>query len=256
MKCVKNTTHVVPAVARMHEILWHLHLSAPDGRTAGELCAALRYPRSSTYRLIRSMKDLGYVSESPVDRKLRLGPVILDIARAAFRMSDLVSTAKPHLKRLGEITGQTVKLSVERGTEVEVLDCVQSRNPFHLAVSIGARFPITAGAASKVLFAYQPEELVRRILSRELPRYTENTICDPDEMRDRLLEIRREAFAVDNEEHAAGVRAIAAPVFDSIGRCIAAVSIAYLSASEPTSSDLETWRIQLKRCTQAVTREL
>lgn len=257
--CVEaeSTTVIhVPAVKRMHEILWKLHLSAPEGKTAGQLCVELDYPRSSTYRLIRSMKELGYISESSTDRTLRLGPVILDIARAAFRMTDLVSAARVHLKRLSESTGQTAKLSVERGTEVEVLDCVRSSNPFHIAVSVGSRFPITAGAASKVLLAYQPEELVSRILNSELTQYTGNTICDPDLMRDTLLEIRREGIAYDNEEHAAGVRAIAAPVFDSIGRCIAAVSIPWLSASDVSDSDLETWEIQLRRCTAAITREL
>ncbi|TVQ26648.1 MAG: IclR family transcriptional regulator [Spirochaetaceae bacterium] len=243
---------LVPAVERTHRILWELHMASPQGIGASKLAEKLDLPRSSAYRLVRSLKVLGYLSETGVGGRLTLGPSILDIARSAFRSHDLVSVARPYLTRLSSICGQTVKLSAERGNEVEVLDCVESPHPFRLSARIGSRFPITAGAASKVLLAYMPETLQSRVLDEPLPRFTENSITDRNTMAKCLLEIRRDGVATDDEEHAPGIRALAAPVFDSLGRCIAAVSIAYLAASNPASSDLATWEIHLRRCVQEI----
>lgn len=239
---------LVPAVERTHRILWELHMASPQGLGASQLAEKLGLPRSSAYRLVRSLKALGYLAESGTGGRFTLGPSILDIARSAFRAHDLVSVARPYLTRLSSICGQTVKLSAERGNEVEVLDCVESPHPFRLSAKIGSRFPITAGAASKVLLAHMPETLRSRLLEGPLPEYTDNSITDGRVMADCLLQIRQSGVAFDNEEHAPGIRAIAAPVFDSLGRCVAAVSIAYLAASAPATSDLETWEIHLRHC--------
>ncbi len=247
---------LVPAVERTHRILWELHMASPHGLGASELAEKLGLPRSSAYRLVRSLKSLGYLIEAGNGGGFTLGPSILDIARSAFRAHDLVSVSRPFLTRLSSICGQTVKLSAERGNEVEVLDCVESTHPFRLSAQIGSRFPITAGAASKVLLAHMPETLRSRLLEDPLPKYTEHSITDKKTMTDCLLQIRKDGIAYDNEEHAPGIRALAAPVFDSLGRCVAAVSIAYMAASKPESSDLATWEIHLSRCVADIRQAL
>jgi IclR family KDG regulon transcriptional repressor len=98
-----------------------------------------------------------------------------------------------------------------------------------ITTEIGKRFPLHAGAASKILLAHLPEPEINRIVAKGLPKYTPNTITKPERLKESLKTIARQGFAEDNEEYIEGIKALACPVFDAGSRVVAAVSIPYLA---------------------------
>jgi DNA-binding IclR family transcriptional regulator len=88
------------------------------------------------------------------------------------------------------------------------------------------RFPLHAGAASKILLAYQQDERIETFLkTQKLVKYTEKTIVDPDKLRKEVRAIRKAGYAFSEEEIDVGVRALAAPVFDHEGKIAAGLVV-------------------------------
>jgi DNA-binding IclR family transcriptional regulator len=90
---------------------------------------------------------------------------------------------------------------------------------------IGARFPWNCTAAGKAIMAFVPKIEAKPLLMGELPRHTSASVHVAETLRAQFLRVRANSYATDNEENADGVRCVAAPVFDSAGRAIAAISI-------------------------------
>jgi DNA-binding IclR family transcriptional regulator len=90
----------------------------------------------------------------------------------------------------------------------------------------GIRFPLHAGAAGKILLAYQPEEKIEGFLkANKFEKYTEKTVLDPAELRKQLKAIRKAGYAFSEEEISLGVRAFAAPIFNHEGKIIAGLTV-------------------------------
>jgi DNA-binding IclR family transcriptional regulator len=98
-----------------------------------------------------------------------------------------------------------------------------------LTATIGERFPLHAGAASKVLLANMPDAARTACLAAPLRPYSARTITDPELLRRELARIRQHGWAEDRGEFSVSVRAVAAPVRDGQGNVVAAVSLAHLA---------------------------
>ena len=88
--------------------------------------------------------------------------------------------------------------------------------------------PVNAGAAGKLLFAFEPAESQARRLSRPLEAFTSRTITDPKRLSAEAARIRRQGWAQDRGESAPNICAYAAPIRDRNGRVLAALSIPFL----------------------------
>jgi DNA-binding IclR family transcriptional regulator len=90
----------------------------------------------------------------------------------------------------------------------------------------GAVTQLHCGASSKVLMAYLPEQDWDRIIAKEgLPKYTPNTITDADQLKSHLREIRKKGYAYSDQERYQDVRAVAAPVLNTVGHLVVGLSI-------------------------------
>ena len=87
-----------------------------------------------------------------------------------------------------------------------------------------AIYPVHAGAASKLLICQLPEYKLKLLIDIDLPRYTENTITDPQTLRKELIKIRYSRLSFDNMEHSENIKAVAIPILDKNKRIIAAIS--------------------------------
>jgi len=139
---------------------------------------------------------------------------------------DFVASARPHMQRLVEQCGETVNLGVIDQGEVVFISQVESREVMRMIVRLGSRSPIHASGVGKALLASMPEQQVTRILQqRGLARYTDHTIDSPAPLHAELEQVRQQGYALDDEEHAVGLRCVAAPIFDENGQALAAISL-------------------------------
>ena len=225
--------HRIPAIDRMMEVLGQLELR-DRGASIGDLVVQLNLPRTSIYRILNSLQVHDMVSRDEAGF-YRLGRRLLGLAShvaASASPLDLVAFAGPVLDQLSSNLGEGSKLSVLDNEGVLVLAAVQGRRPYALSVAPGQRMPVHAGAASKLLLAYQPEADQAIWLARPLPAFTPKTITDPKRLRAELARIRRFSWAQDKGESGPSILAFAAPVFDKAGTLAAAISMPFLQGTE------------------------
>lgn len=221
--------HRIPAIDRAVDVMEAL-ATGPAG--IRELAARLGIPRSTVYRVLNSLEARGLVARG-ADNAFRLGSQLLRLARAVPAGFDLVGLARPLMDACASALRCTVKLSVLDGGEALVVAVAESPETYAVTTQVGRRFPLHAGAASKVLAAFGPDEARARLLAAPLAKVTPATITQRAALRRALAEARQTGHAMDAGEFAPGIHAVAAPVLGPDGACVAALSIPYLEGTDP-----------------------
>ncbi|HZO76313.1 MAG TPA: IclR family transcriptional regulator [Ktedonobacteraceae bacterium] len=195
--------------------------------TAEEISERLKMPRSTTYRYLQSLRSYGLVEENDSSGGFRLGLAVLRLARTARQGMDLSTVSLPLMQELVAQTGETALLTRRTDAYVVCIERVESQHRVRLSYERGQVLPLHAGASAKVLLAYlAPEEIEAILRTGPFPRYTEQTVTDPDVLRTQLESIRTRGYAMSEGEVDDGVRGVAAPIFDTQKRVIAGLSVA------------------------------
>ncbi len=183
------------------------------------------YP-STTHRILDTLKHWGYVEQEPNNQRYQLGLKVIELGMAKFHQMDLAREATPYLKELVKQCNETIHLGVLEEEEVLYLAKEESSQTIRMCSFVGKRAPVHCTALGKVLLAYLPEGEKKKILGkRELPRLTEKTITDKEELEKELNRIKKQGFALDRGENEKDVCCIAAPIKNCQGKVIAAISI-------------------------------
>lgn len=243
--------HGIPAVERAIEVMDAL--ARQPGASIRDLAAILPIPRSTIYRILKSLEDYD-VALRDSRGGFELGPRLVRLARAVKSGSDIVSIARPIIDELARTLDCGMKLSVLDDHVALVVAVAESPQTYSVTTQVGRRFPLHAGAASKVLLAFAPDRVRKEVLSRPLIQMTARTFTDPIELEAVLRQVRIEGFARDEGEFAAGVFAIARPVFDDRGECVAAVSIPFVESTELEVVD--RFHSGLRAAAESITRRL
>jgi DNA-binding IclR family transcriptional regulator len=216
-------------VKSLKKALSLLKLFSPAKRqwTLSEMAQALDYHKSSIQRLVTTLEAEGFLERMEPSRGVfRLGPMVLMLGNVASEGIDLRSAARQLLRQLAEQTQETTHLCVVDQFQCYYLDKVDSEQAVRISTYIGQRLPLHCSAVGKVLMSGMTEEEVERIIEQQgLPGFTENTITDRKALAVELAKIREEGLALDDEEYDIGLRCLAAPVKDSRGRVVAAISL-------------------------------
>jgi DNA-binding IclR family transcriptional regulator len=191
-----------------------------------DLGKQLQLPKSTVHRLASTLIDANMLEQSEENGKYRLGLVVFELGSLVRRKMDFSSEAKPFLMALREKTGETVHLAILDGASIMYINSLESKQAIRMTLDVGMRKPAHSTAAGKVMLAFQPPEVLERVIATGLDGHTPNTIVDPDEFRRELAQISNRGYAMADEENELGVRSLAAPVRDYNGNVIAAASIA------------------------------
>ncbi|RIJ77136.1 IclR family transcriptional regulator [Nakamurella silvestris] len=182
--------------------------TAPIG--LADLCAATGLPRATTHRLAVGLELHGLLSRDSQGR-WRPGPLLAELASGAA--DPLIAAAGQVLPRLRDRTGESIQLYRVDGTARICVAVAEPTSGLRDTVPLGARLPMTAGSAAKVLVAFG-DPATSRSLAAEAS-FTERT----------LAEVRRRGWAQSVAEREPGVASVSAPVRDGAGVVIAAVSV-------------------------------
>ncbi len=192
-----------------------------------ELSKELGIPKSTLHRFLAALESHGILRNDPRDRRWRLGYHLLIWGSLAKDSLDLRQIARPVMDELVAATGETVILTAYQGLEVVCIERVETDHPVRMTLDVGMRRPPHAGASSKVLMAYLPEEEIQAIIREKgLPRLCVNTITDPEALYAELARIREHGYAESHEETDLGAWGVATPIFDRDGQVVAAIGVA------------------------------
>jgi IclR family transcriptional regulator, pca regulon regulatory protein len=186
--------------------------------------------RSTTHRYVITLVALGYL-EQGASRKYRLGLRVTDLGMSALNSTGLREHSHPYLEELRQRSTYTANLAVLDGAEILYVDRARSfrrgQSKIDLGLHPGSRLPAYCTAMGKLLLANLPEEERRDLLaSMKLTKHGPNTITSKKALRDELDQVREESFAVNDQEMAADLHSIAAPVRDEAREVVAAINLA------------------------------
>jgi len=220
-----NNTSSVKTVDRIVRVLDCFSVEQPAWSLT-ELGDHLALPKSTIHRFLTSLEIHGILRREPSDRRWRLGYRLVTWGERAAASSDLRHISRPIMQDLVDKTDETVVLTVYQDQEVVCIEKAETSHSVRLKLDVGTRHPLHAGASSKILTAYLPEEEIHAIAyDQELPRICTNTITDPDNLVAELAKIREQGYAKSIEETDPGAWGVATPIYTGNGDPAAAIGI-------------------------------
>ena len=199
---------------------------AKEPVTAADLATGLGIPRATAYRIFTRLEQEQIVIPEPGGRGFAAGERLSDFAMAVLTSSTRHGARHRVLQGLVDEVGETCNLTTLSGGDVVYLDRVETHWPLRMHLSRGSRVPAHCTATGKLLLSLLPQrEMETMIRAAPLGRTSERTITDPDKLIAELARIRAEGVGIDNEEFAAGMVAVAVPVFDKKQRAFAALAV-------------------------------
>jgi DNA-binding IclR family transcriptional regulator len=184
--------------------------------------------KSRILRLAGTLESHGFLWTEPRHGGYRLGPALFRLGRdVESRYRDAAANVRPVLERLARESGETALYSVIQAGGRLCVASVEPETSVRFTVPTGVIRPLYAGASGKVLLAFGPDALCRRVLSApRLESLTERTQTDAGRVSRELEKIRRQGYAISRGEAQPDSYAVAVPVIDGDGRLHGALTIA------------------------------
>jgi DNA-binding IclR family transcriptional regulator len=187
--------------------------------TLAEIAQAVELTPPTTHRLLQALRAQDLVVFDDHRRQYSLGGGVMRIAGVILDQ-DLLTSASVRLQDLRDVVGETVALHWRlKDSRVCLLELVSER-PVHMASGVGNAYPLTAGAAGKVMLAFSDPDEVETLIER-----SGLGGADRDELRAALPPIRQAGYARSQGETVAGGFALAAPILDDTAKAVAALNI-------------------------------
>jgi DNA-binding IclR family transcriptional regulator len=197
-----------------------------EGIGLAELSKRVGLHNSTTFHLVKTMVQLGYVSQLADSRKYRIGRRMFTLAAGALDEIELVSVATPILEKLTSATGEYSHFAIRSGEQIVVVAKTAGTGIFQMVDRTGAVRPAHATALGKVLLsALSPSQLERYLETCELRKFTAKTIVEKDALVREIEEVRRKGLAFDDGEFDPEARCVAVPVRDFTGRVAGAIGM-------------------------------
>ena len=193
-----------------------------------ELAQQAGLPNSTTHRLLSTMQQQGFVRQVGDLGLWTIGAHAFVVGSSFLQSRNLLALVHPVLRSLMEQSGETVNLAVLDLSDHQavIIDQVQCTQLMRMSAPIGGKLPMHASGAGKAFLAHLGDEQVTALLHQKgLHYYTPKTLMSPQSLKENLAKVRKAGFSLDDEEHALGLRCVAAPIYDEHGEAFAALSI-------------------------------
>lgn len=226
----------VRSVQHALDILEHVAFAGEElGVT--QLAERLSLTKGSVHRHLHTLVERGYLAQNPATTRYGVGPKARLLTRVAAG-PDLMQAADEPMRELRDELGHSVVLSAMSPRGALVLATIASAAPIEIGVRPGSELSFHASAQGRVLLAFTPR-LHERVLSRTLEAFTDKTLAKRGAVEQELSRITERGFAAAPEQVLIGLNAVAAPIFDAQGACVAAVALVgsiQLLPAEPSAA--------------------
>lgn len=199
--------------------------SRDTGFKLAELARTVELPKATVYRILTTLEGRGYLDRA-ADGSYRMARKMFDLQRSESEEQILNRIAQPIMERVLIATKETVNLGILDAGEVVVINTLESPQAVRMSSKIGNRRHLHSTGLGKVFLAGLPEkEFMRLIRMKGLPKLTEHTLTTQASVVEEIARVRKQGWAMDNQENEIEGRCIAAPIVARQGRVIAGLSI-------------------------------
>jgi IclR family acetate operon transcriptional repressor len=202
-----------------------------EGYRLSDLAVRTGLSTSTAHRLLTTLEKRRFVQFDRTESKWHVGAKSFAVGATFTRRRNFVAQAIPYLRKLRDLTRETANLAVVDDESIIVLTRVESREIMRSLTKVGGRVAMVASGVGKaVLATYADEDVSAIIRHHGTPRLTEKSIVRAGDLFRELEVIRRQGFAVDDEEACMGLRCVAAVVFNDCGEAQAAISVSGMTS--------------------------
>lgn len=244
----KNSIQVIERMMRLLDVL----AESPDAVSLKLASGKAQLHPSTAHRILTALvRDR--MAERVDQGSYRLGMRLLELGNLVKSRISVREHALPFMRELHAATGEAVNLSVRRDDEIVYIERTSSgRSLMRVVNIIGARAPLHITAVGKLFLLEDGVEGVKTYAERTgLPAFTRNTIHALPTLEKELDRVRRNGYAIDNEEAELGVRCVGAGVRDDTGALVAGLSI-----SSPAERMKPAWSAMVKDTAEKISRAI
>ena len=201
-------------------------ISESDGVSLNDLSLDLDIPMATLHRLLLTLESHGFVRQSKSDASWSIGIEAFRVGSAFPRAAKLLNVARPVLKELSILSGETANLGIMDQAEVIFLAQHETHHAIRAFFRPGSRGSWHASGIGKAIAAYIAITDQKNLFENApFEQFTQNTLIQEKELLDEFNRIRSVGYALDREERFLGMRCIGAPIFNSVNQVVAGISI-------------------------------
>lgn len=202
-----------------------------EGYRLSDLAIRTGLSASTVHRLLATLESRRFVQFDRAESKWHVGVRSFTVGASFARRRNFSTQAIPYLRKLRDLTRETANLAVVDDEFIIVLTRMESREIMRSLTQVGGRVPmVTSGVGKAVLATYSDEDVGAVIRHHGMPRLTEKSIVRPSDLFKELEKIRKQGFALDDEEACMGLRCIAAVVYNDCAEPLAAISVSGMTS--------------------------
>lgn len=221
----KQNKYHIPILEKGMQVI-ELIAHNEKGLTVQEMVNALSHSKTSIYRIVCSLEEMGYLRKNQETNSFSITKKLFRIGLSSLGTTTIIEHAYEPMRRLRDSLRETVVLGTLMGTKIVILEQVIGSHHFSFILKPGVGVCLHASAPGKAMMAYVSEEERTEILKKiDFIPYTENTITNTADYLKELEKVRTFGCGIDMGEELTGVRCIGAPVFNQAGKVAAAIWI-------------------------------
>jgi len=195
----------------------HLSISQLSKRTG--------LSRASVRRCLHTLSKLGFAG-SDDGRNFYLRPRVLTLGHSYLSSTPVATSAQPILEHLSHILNESCSIALLEGTEIVYVARANVTRIMAIDLGVGTRLPAFCTSMGRVLLAHLPADELESVLPKiEFTRYTDRTVTSVEKLCQALAMVRREGYAIIDQELELGLRSMAVPVRNATGRVVAAINV-------------------------------
>ncbi|KAJ55462.1 hypothetical protein ACMU_12250 [Actibacterium mucosum KCTC 23349] len=219
--------------------------------SASDVAGGTGFDRATCYRLLMTLNEAGYVQLDPANRRFSLSYKVVSLARHILQEDREIETVRDVMRQIARETTEGCHYSVLDGDYSVITLRERGKQVVTVDFAVGERAELYTTAGGKAMLAFQDIREIQRYLAGTMKSKTAHTIVEPQTLRQELISIRSHGVAYDNEELMAGLRCVAAPVFEADGTVRSTIAL-----SGPVSRYTDTRIAELEKVLRAGAREL
>jgi IclR family pca regulon transcriptional regulator len=221
----KDSPYYIEALARGLEVLSLFSRERPS-LAMSEVVELTGLNKATAYRVLSTLEAVGYLNRNAQTKRYSPSLKVLTLGFTAINNLDVRQVARPYLEQLSQELNLTTSLGILDGLWVVYADRIRNRAIVGILLGLGDRIPVHCSSMGKVMLAYLPEpELEIHLGEADLIPCTPRSIASMEVFKAELLEVKQQGFAFNDGELYSGLRAIAAPIFNSKRQVVAAVNV-------------------------------
>ena len=227
-----------------------------DGLGITEISSLVNLHKSTVHRLLSTLIYKGYVVQDEESSKYKITFKLFELGSKKVHKLDLLEISRPYTKMLMESVNEVVHLIIREETDIVYIDKVEANNTISMASRIGKRNPLYCTATGKAILAFLPEDEVLKVWnSSKIVKLTKNTNIDFILFKKELQEVKKNGYAIDDEENEMGVKCVGAPIFNMSGDVVAAISVTG-PVTRITDDKIDFISNEVMQCTNLISKEM